>query len=95
MTATFGETQIPVIVVPLALAVVAFGLLLHFTSFGRGLFAIGLSSESARFSGVDVERTKLLAFVLTGLVSGVAGVYFTLRYGSSRGDKRHRPRAGR
>ncbi|MCH1867740.1 ABC transporter permease [Nocardioides sp. CFH 31398] len=86
VTATFGESQIPVIVVPLAVAAALFGLLLHLTSFGRGLFAIGLSSESARFSGVDVERTKLVAFVLTGLVSGIAGVYFTLRYGSSRGD---------
>ena len=60
--------------------------LLHFTPFGRGIYAIGLSKDAARFSGVHVERTKFILFVLAGVVAACAGIFFTLRFGSARGD---------
>ena len=44
------------------------------------------SSEAASFSGVHVNRTKFVLFVLSGLVSAFAGIYYTLRFGSARGD---------
>jgi len=81
-----GESSYPVIVIPIVVLAVAFALLLHFSSFGRGVFETGLNSEAAHFTGVNVERTKLLLFVLTGAVSAFAGIYYTLRYGSARGD---------
>jgi rhamnose transport system permease protein len=76
----------PVILIPFLLLLVAFAWLLHFTAFGRGVFEIGLNSEAAHFSGVNVELTKFWLFVLSGAVSALAGVYYTLRYGSARGD---------
>lgn len=85
-TQRIGETGIPVVMVPAVVLAVAFALLLHFSSFGRGIYDIGLNSEAARFTGVPVERTKLILFVLSGAVSALAGVYFTLRFGSARGD---------
>lgn len=81
-----GTTSYPVVLIPIAVLAVLFVLLLHFTSFGRGVFEIGLNDEAARFAGVDVARTKLALFVLSGAVSALAGVYYTLRYGSARGD---------
>jgi rhamnose transport system permease protein len=60
--------------------------LLHFTPFGRGIYAIGNSMEAAAFSGVHVGRTKFLLFLLSGLVSAFAGIYYTLRFGTARGD---------
>ncbi|CUR60693.1 Ribose transport system permease protein RbsC [metagenome] len=81
-----GTTMLPLVVIPIVVLVLAFAVLLHFTSFGRGVYAVGLSQEAARFSGVNVDRTKLVLFTLSGLVSGLAGIYFTLRYGSARGD---------
>ncbi len=33
-----------------------------------------------------MKRTKLILFVLTGAVSALAGIFFTLRFGSARGD---------
>ena len=81
-----GESSYPVIVIPIALLAVAFALLLHFSSFGRGVYDIGLNSEAAHFTGVNVQRTKLVLFALSGLVSAFAGIYYTLRFGSSRGD---------
>ena len=71
---------------PFAILLVVFALLLHFSSFGRGIFEIGLNAEAAHFSGVRIERTKLILFVLSGAVAAFAGIYYTLRYGSARGD---------
>jgi len=82
----FGTSGIPVVMVLVVVLVIVFALLLHATPYGRGLFALGLSSDTAAFSGVNVARTKFIAFLLTGLISALAGIYWTLRYGSARGD---------
>ena len=63
------------VVIPVIVLALLFGLLLHFTSFGRGVYEIGLSSEAAHFSGVNVARTKLLLFVMSGVVASLAGIY--------------------
>jgi rhamnose transport system permease protein len=67
----------------LALAVV-FYVILHRTSFGRAVFAIGNNKVAAQFSGIRVRRVKFILFVLTGLMSGVAAVLLTSRLGSTR-----------
>jgi rhamnose transport system permease protein len=84
--AKFTGTPIPVITLPFLLLVVVFVVLLHFTPFGRGVYAVGLSKDAAHFSGVNVERTKFTLFVLSGVVAAFAGIFYTLRYGSARGD---------
>jgi rhamnose transport system permease protein len=81
-----GSTGIPSVMIVFLVLLVVFALLLHFTPFGRGIYDAGLSSEAAVFAGVNVKRTKFLLFCLTGVVSALAGVYFTLRFGSARGD---------
>ena len=83
---TIGETGIPVVVVPLVVLVVITGVVLHATPIGRSLYAMGNSEDAARFSGIDVGRTKAWLFVVTGVVSALGGVYWTLRYGSARAD---------
>lgn len=84
--AKIAGTTIPYITVPFLILLVMFVVLLHFTPFGRGIYAIGLSKDAARFSGVHVERTKFILFVLAGVVAAFAGIFFTLRFGSARGD---------
>jgi rhamnose transport system permease protein len=81
-----GDTGVPSVMILFLVLAVLFAVLLHFTRFGRGVYAIGLSPEAALFSGVRVQRTKFILFVLTGTVSALAGVYYTLRFGSARGD---------
>jgi rhamnose transport system permease protein len=85
-TGTIGDTNIPLVMIPFVVLAVGFSLLLHFSTFGRGVYDIGLNSEAAHFTGVDVARTKLILFVLSGVVSAFAGIYYTLRFGSARGD---------
>lgn len=67
-----GGSSIPLIIVPFLVLAVVFTLLLHFSPFGRGAFDIGLNHEAAHFTGVNVARTKLLLFVLAGVVSAFA-----------------------
>ncbi|MCU1526837.1 MAG: ATPase [Frondihabitans sp.] len=81
-----GSTGIPVVMILIAVLIVVFGFVLHFTPFGRGLIALGLSSDAALFSGVNVNRSKFISFLLTGVVSALAGVFWTLRYSTARGD---------
>ncbi len=65
-------------------AAVAYWALLHRTSFGRRVFAIGNNPVAAQFSGVRVGRIKFILFCLTGLMSGIAAVLITSRLGSTR-----------
>jgi rhamnose transport system permease protein len=67
-----------------ALAAVAFGILLHRTSFGRSVYAIGNNPTAALFSGIRVNRVRFILFLLTGLMSGIAAVCLTSRLGSTR-----------
>jgi rhamnose transport system permease protein len=84
--AKIAGTTIPYIVIPFLILLAIFVVMLHFTPFGRGIYAIGLSKDAARFSGVHVERTKFILFMLSGVVAAFAGIFYTLRFGSARGD---------
>lgn len=63
---------------------IAFGLVLHFTRWGRAIYAIGANPIASRCSGVAVERYKFVLFAATGLFAGVAAVLLTSRLGSTR-----------
>ena len=65
---------------------VIFGVVLHATPVGRSIFAIGLQSEAARFSGIRVTRIKFLLYVLSGVICAFAGVLWTMRFDTSRYD---------
>lgn len=66
------------------IAAIIYWLVLHRTSFGRRVFAIGNNPVAAQFSGVRVNRIKFILFCLTGLMSGIASVLITSRLGSTR-----------
>ncbi len=80
----FGRIYLTTIV--FAVVIVLAGVLLHKTAFGRGVFVIGNNPEVARFSGLDVRRTKLLLLTASGFVAGIAGIFYAARLGSVRGD---------
>jgi rhamnose transport system permease protein len=65
-------------------AALIYGFLLHWTSFGRRIYAIGNNPVAAQFSGVRVGRIKFILFCLTGLMAGIASVLITSRLGSTR-----------
>ncbi|CAN5627299.1 ABC transporter permease [soil metagenome] len=65
------------------LAVIAI-IVLHLSGFGRRTYAIGNSAAVARYSGVPVTRTKMTIFMVSGLISALAGVLITARLGAVR-----------
>ncbi|MBZ9986967.1 ABC transporter permease [Mesorhizobium sp. BH1-1-5] len=67
-----GAVPVPVILAAL-IFVVAY-VTLRFTTLGRYLYAVGANEKAVRLSGLRSERLKLLAFVVTGLCVGVAGM---------------------
>jgi rhamnose transport system permease protein len=67
-----------------AVLAVGYGVLLHRTSFGRAVYAIGNNPTAALFSGIRVARVKFVLFLMTGLMAGVAAVCLTSRLGSTR-----------
>lgn len=79
-----GETLIPFELVFFFLLAAVMGFVLHKTTYGRKLYAIGNSKETARFSGVYVERVRFMNFSLMGLFCGIAAVLLTSRIGSTR-----------
>jgi rhamnose transport system permease protein len=62
----------------------AFALLLHYTRWGRAIYAIGANPIASQCSGLAVDRYKFALFALTGLFSGLAAILLTSRLGSTR-----------
>ncbi len=67
---------VPISVYLLLGIVVAFSFLLSRTRFGRYVYAVGGNAEAARRAGIEVNRIRLLCFVLAGLMAGVAGLFY-------------------
>ena len=69
-----------------AVLAVIFGVVLHFTAFGRSIFAMGANTEAALYAGIRVKRIKLLLFVISGLICALAGVLWTFRLSTAVQD---------
>ena len=83
---SFAGTEIPNPTILFVVLAVVFGVTLHRTAVGRSIFAIGANDEAARFAGLRVKRIKFWLFVVSGAVAALAGVVYTMRFGSARGD---------
>jgi ribose transport system permease protein len=66
----------------MAVALLTWYLLMQ-TPFGRRLEAIGSNESAARLVGIRVDRAVALAFVISSLLAGVAGVLLTIRTGGA------------
>jgi len=76
---------------PVPLFFVAFFLVggwfvLRYTSFGRHIYAIGGNEEVARLSGIEVDSTRILTYVLSGLLAAIAGLFMVSRMGVGEPD---------
>jgi ribose transport system permease protein len=72
---------------PLAIGIVAFilaSLVLRYTRFGPMLYATGGNEEAARLAGINVDRVKIAAFIVAGMLAGLAGLIFTSRIQSGQ-----------
>jgi len=79
-----GNTDIPIILAVFVIFAVVFGILLHRTTFGRRVYAIGNNIYASTYSGVSVGNIKTVVFTITGIMSAIAGIFLTSKLGSSR-----------
>lgn len=85
----FGQGYIKGTIIPFELVfflilLAGFAYVLHYTTYGRKLYAIGNSATAAKYSGVPVDRIRFMNFVLNGVFAGVVAVLLTSRIGSTR-----------
>jgi rhamnose transport system permease protein len=65
---------------------IVFGLVLHRTTFGRYLYAIGNNENATLYSGIPVARIKFMLYTLSGFMAALAGLILAARFGSTRPD---------
>lgn len=70
----------------LLIAIVVSAIVLDRTIFGRTLYAIGNNETAARFSGLPVDRVKLIIYTLSGLMAGLSACVLVSRVTTTRSD---------
>ena len=75
---------VPYMLIIFVICAIVFGIVLHKTTFGRRLYAIGSNSVASKYAGIHVQRIRLIVFTLTGLFASVTALFLTARMGSTR-----------
>jgi ribose/xylose/arabinose/galactoside ABC-type transport system permease subunit len=73
----------PAVIIAAVVVLIAF-FVLHRTRTGRTVYAIGGSENSALLMGLPVRRTKVMVYVISGALSGLAAVLYTARLGTAQ-----------
>lgn len=85
----FGEGHLLGVPAPILWTVVVIlgGIaVLHFSSFGRKVYATGGNPTAARYSGIDTDRVKVLSLTAAGFLAGLAGLILSARAHAARPD---------
>lgn len=75
---------VPIAFIIMVVLAIILTIVLNKTVLGKNLFATGSNSEAARLSGINVKRTTIYAYLIGGLMFGVAGVLITARLSSGQ-----------
>ncbi len=81
-TGYIGSVPIPVLIVFVLFALFYYAL--HHMTFGRYVYAIGGNVEAARLSGLAVDRTKILVFVIAGMLAALSAFILASRLNSGQ-----------
>lgn len=77
---------VPTQTIVFVIAIVAFFLLLHRSTVGRALYAIGNSSEGARYAAIPVAKRLASVYLLSGLSAGLAGIIYVAHLGQAKSN---------
>ncbi len=75
---------IPVPVVTMILAFFALWFIMHKTTFGRRVYAVGGNEGAARLSGINTDRVKIMVYSLTGMLAALSALILTSRLNSAQ-----------
>lgn len=65
---------------------VVFGLVMHKTTFGRQMYAVGANSLASKYAGVRVQWIRFVVFTLTGFICSIAAIFYCAWMGSVKND---------
>ncbi|MSV71733.1 MAG: ABC transporter permease, partial [Actinobacteria bacterium] len=77
---------LPAPIIWTAVLVTIGGILLHFSTFGRKVYATGGNAVAARYSGINTSRVKIYCFMLSGVLAGLGGLIFAAQAHAARPD---------
>lgn len=75
---------IPSQVIIMAVLAIAGVIVLRKTPFGRHVYAIGGNKEVAKLSGINVKRTRILLYIVSGICAAIGGIILTSRTASGQ-----------
>lgn len=75
---------VPFILLCFIVCAVIFTIVINKTKFGRRVYAIGNNREASRFSGIKVEKTRIIIYTLVGFMAGITAIFLTSRMSSTR-----------
>jgi len=76
----YGELlNIPMPIIIWAFVSILSIMFLKFTHFGRGIYAVGGNEEAARLSGINISTTKIVPFIISGLIAALVGIIMSGR----------------
>jgi ribose/xylose/arabinose/galactoside ABC-type transport system permease subunit len=74
---------VPYVTMIALVVVVIVWYLLNFTSFGRKVYMVGGNERASYLSGINANRVKFIAFVISGLTAGIAGFLVACQVGAA------------
>jgi rhamnose transport system permease protein len=77
---------IPYMFILFVVLAVAFGIVLHKTTFGRKVYAIGSNRLAAAYSGIKVQKIRFIVYSLVGLTCGLSALFYSSWMGTVRSD---------
>lgn len=72
-------TGIPILTIILVIVGALVHVLMAYTDFGRAIYAIGGNEKAAHLAGINLNKIRLLMYMLSGGIAGLAGVLLTAR----------------
>lgn len=84
---TIGGGKILGVPLPIVIMLVIYALMywvLHYTTFGRYVYAIGGNEEASRLSGIRVDQVKIAVYGISGLLSSLSALIYTSRLMSAQ-----------
>ncbi|MDA0180526.1 ABC transporter permease [Solirubrobacter phytolaccae] len=75
----FGEIPFPIIL--FAVCAIALYVVLEKTRWGRQLYAVGGNLEAARLAGIRVDRVRMIAYIVSGVLASLGGIILAARIG--------------
>ncbi len=70
---------VPIVFVVLLVVVLVVHVLMRYTDIGRSIYAVGGNATAARLAGIDLRRLRIIMYIISGTIAGLAGVLLTAR----------------